>query len=130
MSTQPTEDEIWTRRHTWLWKFEIDRVTGHMVFTVGQNSLDTIEYCKSYAPEGMADDLKNDRFLIEKATAIITEHHGRIELRLGKGQFGHDGEVLDIRHWEPIYVDEDPVRDFGGLDIPFEGLSDDEKDAW
>lgn len=131
MNDVSKEEDGWSKRHSWLWYFEINTITGVMVFGVGGSSLSVVEYTRLYAPETMREELEADRFLIDKASTILSEYGGRIELRLGKrGRYSLEEEVLDIRHWEPTYVDADSDGFFSDLDIPYEGLTDDEKDAW
>ena len=123
------DEKKWNVRHTWLWKFEIDTTSGRMIFTVGANSVDTVEYYRVYASETMDEELSCEKPLIASVAEIFTDHKGRIELCIGIRQFDFQ-EVLDVRPWKPTYINEDTDDGFfEDLDIPYEGLTDDEKDA-
>jgi hypothetical protein len=115
---------------TWLYGFNINLRSGQMIFETGGramlSSTKTFPYYRYYAQENMVQELKEDKWLIDKTVSFISSH---IYVSLLIGNRYSSDEVLDIEaaHFNETSDHEGFFRD---MDIPYDGLTDDEKDGW
>jgi len=120
---------------TWLYGFNIDLRKGCMTFETGTQAMmdkaKTFPYFRNYFTETMVQDLKEDRWLVDKTVSLISSHI-YVSILVGKRRY-HSlykyDQVLDIKvaNFKETSNQEGFFRD---MDIPYEGLTDDEKDAW
>ena len=119
---------------TWLYGFHINTRAHRLIFETGPQSMwdtdKTFPYYRDYS-EDMVQELKKDNWLLDKTLSLITSHKF-VSILIGKRKYYSiewTDQVLDIKAQNyPGKSSHDGF--FRDTDIPYEGLTDDEKDAW